>query len=911
VRGGYAPVRLHALAAFARAHHVNGMRLILPAALVAALGACAAARPAADAVPPLAALAVPGVSLELARHRAATLDSVRYAITLDVTARDQARGVVDIDVRRSAVAGDLVLDFRGIAVDSVRANGRPVTDHTWADDHVVIPARHLRTGANTLRLTFTSAIAPAGAAIIAYDDERDDARYLYTLLVPSDAQLLFPVFDQPDIKARFAWTLITRPDWKVVTNGALLEREMLSDARARHALAASEPISPYVAAFAAGPWSVVAARDPAAHDVARDMKLYVRRARLEEVDGDTLLRLNADALAWLERYFAMPYPFGKLDIVLAPAFPFGGMEHAGAIFYNESTFIFREPPTLTRRLGRAATIYHEVAHQWFGDLVTMEWFDDLWLKEGFSTFMASKIQHDVHDDADAWKTFYLRNKPAAYGVDATAGTTPVWQELPNLDLAKSNYGAIVYNKAPSILKQLEFLVGEAAFRDGLRVFLRRHAFANATWQDLLAAISEASGADLTAFGEQYIRRAGLPLIETELELGDDGRIATLALVQRPARDMPGDPGGWWPGRVRVRLGYEGANGDGDRVFDVDLTGHRTVIDAARGLPAPAVVFPNDGDYGYGIFLPDDHSTAWLLSHAAGITDDLTRAMAWGALWDLVREARLDPARFVEAALPAFAAERDAQIAGLLLGRMRTALERYTVGARRDRLVANLEHLLLERVDDPALDYDLRRGSLDALLASARSDAAVAALHAYLAEEREFDGESLRQPSRWSAITRLLALGDPAAADLYAAEQARDSTPEAERMAFTAGAAVPDAAVKADYWRRYNDDESLNEEWVTASLGSFNHPLHAELSLPYLGRALEQAVWLRDNRRIFFLPRWIDAFIGGHASAEALRIIDEHLAANPDLPADVRRRILQPRDELERAVRVRQTFGGSD
>jgi aminopeptidase N len=743
-----------------------------------ALFACTLPR---TATMPEAVLA-PGVSHQLAQHRATTLRDVRYALTLDVRGADIASGKVTVSLTRAANAGDLVLDFRGKSVGAVVVDGITVPDATWAHDHVIIPAARLHPGQSTIRIDFTSAIAAAGAAIISYDDAPDRARYLYTLLVPSDAQLLFPVFDQPDIKARFTWHVTAPRDWSVLTNGRLITREDANNATT-WSFAETEPISTYTAAFAAGPFAVLGGnsntRGPAGEatrDVARDMRLLVRRSRAAEADTAELLRLNQQGLHWLERYFDMPYAFDKLDIMLAPAFPFGGMEHVGAIFYNESNFIFREPPTLTRKLGRAATIYHEVAHQWFGDLVTMEWFDDLWLKEGFATFMAAKVQHDLQPESGAWKTFYLRNKPTAYAVDVTSGTTPVWQELPNLDLAKSNYGAIVYNKAPSVLKQLEFLVGDDAFRRGLQIFLKKHAYANATWRDLLAAISEASHVDLRAFGEQYILRAGLPLIETELTLGTDGRIQSLSLVQRPVRDMPGDRGGFWPGRVRVRLGY--AQHD-DVVLDVSLAGARTNVAAARGRPAPNYVFANDGDYGYGIFLPDARSTEWLLASATTLQDDLLRALAWGALWDLVRESRLAPDRFVDAALREYDTERDEQISGVVLGRIATALERYlTDGATRDRLAAALEMRLLARVNDQRLDYGLRRSALDALLGGARSPAARAALKDYLAGRRQFDGKPLGQPSRWSAVMRLLALDDPDARALFATEQARDSTPEA-------------------------------------------------------------------------------------------------------------------------------------
>jgi aminopeptidase N len=882
-------------------------------------GACTPWRsaPASAPTPATGQILAPGVSLQLARHRAATLSDVAYVIDLDVSDPDRADGSVRIEVTRAPAAGDLVLDFRGSAVHEVSANGNPLHDTTWDGHHIVVPALHLVAGRNDIAVRFAAPIAPAGAAVIRYDDTQDSTRYLYTLLVPSDAQLLFPVFDQPDIKARFTWRVTVPADWEVLANGPQRNRTLLPSGRAQVEFAETRPISTYTAAFAAGPWTILPARTARSSppvgtalngdsmDVAGGMTLWTRRARATEVDADTLLQLNRDALGWLERYFGMAYPFAKLDLLLAPAFPFSGMEHVGAIFYNESTFIFREPPTPSRRLARAATIYHEVAHQWFGNYVTMQWFDDLWLKEGFSTFMAAKIQQDLDPASEAWMTFYLRNKPAAYAVDASSGTTPVWQELPNLDLAKSNYGAIVYNKAPSVLKQLEFMVGEHAFREGVRTFLRRHAYGNATWRDLLAAVGEAAGTDLGPFGRQYILRPGLPLVETHLQDDGSNRIASMMLSQRPATDLPGDRGGWWPGRIRVRLGYAHRE---DVILDVAFTGSRTDVPAARGLPLPDFVFANDGDFGYGLFLPDARSAAWLLQHAGSMDDGLLRAMAWGSLWDLVREARMPPALFAHGALQAFRHEQNEQISAALLSRINQALDRYIApGPARVQLAAAFENALLARIDDSTLPYGLRRSSLDALLAGARAGTATQALRDLLAGRRQFDGLPLPQPSRWAAVTRLIAVGDTQATALFRAEQARDSSPEAARMAFIAGAAVATEQAKRAHFERYLGDETLNEEWVTASLAAFNNPLHAELSVAFLEPALERAEWLRDNRRIFFLPRWLDAFIGGHASPEALAIVDRHIERNPDMPADVRRRILQARDELARAVRIRSTF----
>lgn len=871
--------------------------------LLALLSGCAPARPAPAPGPapalPVADLMRPGVSLELARQRAASLSGVEYDLTLDLRGAERVPGEVTLSFRREAGAGDLIADFRGPELLSVEANGQPVEDFAWEGGHIRVPERHLRAGANSLRVRFAAAMAAAGTSIIRFEEPARDGEpgevYLYTLLVPADANQLFPSFDQPNLKGVFRMRLTVPEGWRVLANGALTEREPVPGGE-RWSFGATEPISTYLAAFAAGPWKVWESAPAGKLPIA----LFARASRAAEVDADSLISTNRAAAEWLEGYFGMPFPFSKFDMLLAPAFPFGGMEHVGAIFYNESRFIFREPPTLTERLGRNATIYHEVAHQWFGDLVTMQWFDDLWLKEGFATYMAAKMQEALAPGTGAWKTFYLRNKPPAYAVDQTTGTTPVWQALDNLDLAKSNYGPIVYNKAPSILKQLNHLVGEEAFREGLRILLRRHAYGNATWEDLLAALEESSGVSLASFGEQYILRAGMPVVEPVVRGGGE-RLDELLLVQRPARELPGDPGGWWPGRVRVRLGYRDRE---DVVLPVAFSGDTTRVEAARGLPIPDYVFANDEDFGYGIFLLDPASAGFLAEHVGTLEDDLLRAMASGAMWNLVREERMEPARFVEIALRELPRERDEQLAAYLLGRSTTALARYLADEERDRVQPAFERMLLARMEDSDLSYGIRKASLDALLEVARTPEARGVLKELLAGTRRFDGEPVREPSRWAAVQTLLALGDPAADSLFRAEKARDTTPEAARRAFVAGAAIPTAANKAEYFRRYLEDPELNEEWVTASLDLFNHPDHAALTLPFLSPALEKLPWIQENRRIFFLPQWVGSFVGGHHGPEALATVDGYLAQHPELAADLRRKVLQARDELERTVRIR-------
>lgn len=851
-----------------------------------------------------ARMAGTGVSHELAVSRHAELSDVKYALTLDVTRRDTAAGVVVVTfTRRPQAHGALLLDFRGIAVDSLRVNGTAtqVTRAVWNGAHVAIDSALLTRGTNEIRIGFRAPIAAAGASIIRTHDATDNSDYLYTLLVPSDANLLFPCFDQPDVKARVSFALTTPRGWRALANGAPQSVDTASNTLTHH-FATTAPLSTYLIAFAAGPWNV-ATRSAAMTDgaAARDVSIWVRASRAKEADADTLIAMNARALRWLGTWFGIPYAFNKFDFLLAPAFPFGGMEHPGAVFYNEETFIYRERPTTTQLLGRQATVYHEVAHQWFGDYMTMRWFDDLWLKEGFATYMAAKMQAALEPQATAWKTFYLRNKPVAYATDATEGTTPVWQSLANLDQAKSNYGPIVYNKAPGILRQLNFLVGDSAFQLGVQHFLRTHPYGNATWRELLASIGGAAHRDLSAWGASWILRPGMPIVEQRLRV-ENGRIAALTLTQRPAQPSLSGTAAW-PINMQVLIAY--ADGRQERI-PVEMRTRTLDVAAARGKPAPAFVFANDGDFGYALVLPDTVSVAWLEQHIGSVRDDFLRAMLWGSLWDLVREARLAPERFAAIALREIPSEHDEQLASSLLGRMSTAITRYASDVARDSLLPRAEAMVLVGARDTARAYGPRKAFLDASIGFARSSASLARIDTWLDADSVL-GLALRPPTRWSIVSRLTARGAPTAAARLAAERLRDSTTEGRRQAFVVDAARPDADAKRLMFTKWFGDATLNEEWVTSSLRAFNDPEHPALSRPYLESSLDTLPWIQKNRRIFFLGSWLGAVLSGQTSDEALHAVDAWLKAHPALPADLKQKILQSRDELGRTVLIRSRY----
>ena len=475
-------------------------------ALMTVLAVSAGAQTTAPAAPG------DGISRELARSRAARVSDLRYELAFELERGSrQTHGTETLTFHLSDASADLPMDFRDGTLDQIKLNGHSLSGELH-EGHLMLPAGALQLGGNTVTLRFTSRVDTAGAAITRYMDKEDGSEYLYSLFVPMDASMAFPCFDQPDLKARFTLAVGAPTEWTVISNTAPI-RKTSSGAISQTVFSETKSISTYLFAFAAGPWTSVH-HTPGLPDV------YVRRSQVKRAEPEVpeLQTITQRGMAWLANYFHQPFPFPKYDMVLIPGFPFGGMEHAGVTFLREDAILFRQAPTASDRFGRDITTLHELTHQWFGDLVTMRWFDDLWLKEGFAQYMAYRAMDALHPETDPWKHFFEDIKPQAYGIDETEGTTPIFQDIPNLKDAKSAYGAIVYQKAPAILKQLEFRLGPAAFQRGLQIYLAQHAYANAEWSDLIAAFHAASGQDVKSWADAWVLRRGMPEVTVSLYL---------------------------------------------------------------------------------------------------------------------------------------------------------------------------------------------------------------------------------------------------------------------------------------------------------------------------------------------------------------------------------------------------------
>jgi aminopeptidase N len=462
-----------------------------------------------------------------------------------------------------------------------------------------------------------------------------NSEFLYSLFVPARAHLAIPCFDQPDLKARWTLRIDIPATWQAVSNGAEIERR--EDAgRLRLTYSETQPLPTYLFAFAAGRFQVETAERRG-----RTFRMLHRETDAEKVarNRDKVFDLHDTALQWLERYTGIPYPWGKFDFLLVPSFQFGGMEHAGSIFYNASALLLDPSATQNQHLGRASLIAHETAHMWFGDLVTMRWFNDVWMKEVFANFMAAKIVNPSFPEINHDLRFLFAHYPTAYDTDRTPGTNAIRQRLDNLNEAGSLYGAIIYQKAPIVMRQLEGIVGEAAFREGLQEYLKKYRFANATWADLVDILDARTPEDLRAWSRAWVEEAGRPIVTTELKVSN-GRIGELAFVQRdpyPRRGL------LWNQRLQIAVSQP----DGVRTLTARMNGQRTAVPDAVGLAAPGFVLPTGGGVGYGGFVLDSDSIADLLAHLSDIQDPLTRGAAWVTMWEQMLDGRVQPRAFLD------------------------------------------------------------------------------------------------------------------------------------------------------------------------------------------------------------------------------------------------------------------------
>ncbi|HEX7118310.1 MAG TPA: M1 family aminopeptidase [Longimicrobiales bacterium] len=826
----------------------------------------------------------PGVSWELAEYRARTISDLRYDVRFSIpeSRGEPIRGRARIRLRLGDAAGPLVLDFRQPPdrVRAVRVDERDV-DYRTVNGHIVIPAAALGRAETEIDIEFDAGDEPLNRG--------DD--FLYALFVPDRASQAFPSFDQPNLKARYTLTLELPAAWEAVSNGALEHRDVIGD-RAVLRFAETRPISTYLFSFAAGEFRVETAVRGG-----RELKMYHRETDAEKVarNRDEIFDLQAAAIAWLEDYTGIPYPFDKFDFVLIPSFQFGGMEHPGAIFYNASSMLLEASATQAQRLGRASLIAHETAHMWFGDLVTMNWFDDVWTKEVFANFMAAKIVNPSFPEIDHELRFLLSHYPAAYEVDRTDGANPIRQPLENLSAAGSLYGAIIYQKAPIVMKHLERLVGETTFRDGLREYLHTFAYGNATWPQLIEILDRRSPEDLAAWSAVWVEESGRPTVATTLQL-EDGRIAALRLTQAD----PSGKGRIWRQSLEVLLAYP----DTVRVIPVQLDGPAVDVVAAVGLPAPDFVLANGRGIGYGLFVLDERSRRHLLRHLPSIREPLVRGIAWITLWDAMLEGQVPPGELIDLGARALETETDELNVQRIVGTMTRAYWRFLSAAERERRALEVESLLwrhLERAETPSRKSLFFR----AYRSVALTTPSVRRLLRIWRKEQEIPGLQLAE-SDYTTLALELAVREVDGWDeILETQRGRIENPDRRaRFEFLIPALSADAAVRDAFFASLADPANRRREaWVLEAVSYLHHPLRATHAERYVLPSLELLEEIQRTGDIFFPKRWLDATLGGHSSPAVAATVRRFLETHPALPPRLRGKLLQSADGLFRAARI--------
>jgi aminopeptidase N len=826
-----------------------------------------------------------GVPLDVATERAANISDLKYDLALSIPEVLSAplTGTTSIRFTLRHTRSPLVIDFETSRdhVKSVEANGRPAA-FTYVNGHIVIPAASLTVGANVIRIAFN-----AGDASLNRNND-----FLYALFVPARARLALPVFDQPDLKGRWTVALEHPAKWQSAANGAELSRTA-SGERVTVKFAETQPLPTYLVAFIAGDFKIETAERKG-----RTYRMFHRETDAAKVarNRDAIFDLHATALEYLETYTTIPYAFGKFDFVAIPAFQFGGMEHAGKILYNATGLLLDESATQNQLLGRASVIAHETAHMWFGDLVTMRWFNDVWMKEVFANFMAAKIVNPSFPTVNHELRFLLSHYPAAYEVDRTPGANPIRQVLDNLNEAGQMYGAIIYQKAPIVMRHLEALLGNDNFRDGLREYLKAHAFGNATWADLITVLDRRTSIDLQQWSHAWVDQPGRPIIDTQLTI-TGGTISRLAFVQR-------DPHGRklvWPQQLRVTLG----TASGTETLNVDLRGEITEVARAVGKPAPLYVLPSGEGWGYGEFRLDAMSRNYLLTSLPEIDDALTRGSAWVTLWDALLDAKVPPDAFFDLAMRSLPREADEQMTSRILGYASNTWWRFLDAPLRTARAARFESLLREGL--AAAPTPSRKASWFGTLRNvAITPGTIAWLRSVWEKDTSVTGLPLAETD-YTALALELAVRQVDGWDRILATQLTriENSDRKARFEFVMPALSADPAVRERWFLSLkNVANRRREPWVLEGLNYLHHPLRAEASKKYVQPSLELLWEIQKTGDIFFPKRWLDATLGGHSTADVAATVRAFLKSLPaSYPERLKNITLQSADELYRAAEI--------
>lgn len=844
--------------------NTENIKQLIGVAAIGLLTACG--NPAPDAV-----LLQPGVSRELAQFRKEHFEGVRYNLFFSIPeSREEAvTGTAEITlaVREKQ---PVIIDFRGEPeqVASVLLNGRKVP-YTVKDEHIVIGAKDVANGENRVTVEFTANDQSL--------NRRDE--FLYTLLVPDRARTLFPCFDQPDMKSLFTLSLEVPSSWQAVANGAIEQVDSTSvTGRRRVYFRETEPLSTYLFSFVAGKLT----RETYSRD-GRDISIYHRETDPKKVAQCPDIASEVfDALEWQEEYTQIPYPFAKYDLIILPGFQFGGMEHTGATLYTDGRMFLNENPTLNERLGRSSLIAHETSHMWFGDFVTMEWFNDVWTKEVFANFYASRMIEPLFPEVNHSLNFMLDYIPAAYSEDRTAGANPVKQQLENMRDAGLMYGNIIYDKSPVILEMLVKKMGKEPFRKGIREYLKTYAYGNATWEGLIGILDTYTDDDLSAWSHVWVNEKGMPEISCEA-----GKKLYVEQSDPLGRGL------LWEQDLSFLIVH--SDGETEEVQATFAKNERLkFVDLKRQAGEGSFVIPNADGKGYGFFRLLEKDTKACLAYLPACKDEMLRGSLLITLYENLLNRTISSESYMEAMLDYLPGENNSLLFSAALGYIGNCQRLYPSDPKK------LEQVLW-RIVTTAEQPQRRLQAFRQYRSIARSPEAVGRLYALWKDGKAPAGCSLSE-NDYISLSYGLAIQMPDKADeIVATQQARIINPDRKRQyAFISPSVSPRKEVRDSVFASLLVAGNRRvEPWASAALSNLNCQLRQKEAVGYIRPALEVLQEVQRTGDIFFPRDWVRALLSGHTSPEAKKEVDDFFATHPDYPVLLSNKIRQQADHLYR------------
>ena len=793
-----------------------------------------------------------GVPLELAQWRKETIRELKYGLRFDIPEQRceaiEAEACIHFVLARRQ---EVILDFRERSefLHEVKVNGK-VCDYIFMNEHIIIPRKATRKGENCVEILFT-----AGEQSLNRNDE-----YLYTLLVPDRARTLFPCFEQPNLKAEFSLQLIVPEAWEAVSNTEV-ETVSVDNGRKDVLFKPTEPLSTYLFSFVVGRLDRVEYQDGE-----RTITAYHRETDAKRVAQlDVIFEQVVASLHWLEDYTGIPYPFAKYSLIILPGFQYGGMEHTGATLYNDTRMFLNEHPTLDEELGRAELIAHETAHMWFGDLVTMEWFNDVWTKEVFANYFAARITEPLFPEVNHALNSMKNYTASALSEDRTLGTNAIRQDLDNLNHAGLIYGSIIYNKAPVMMNKLVEMMGEEAFREGIREYLTTYAYGNATWDDLIAILDAKSEEDLAAFSNVWVNQKGMPHILFAEKEG----------VLEISQNDPLERSLVWPQRFDVTF-----LGDwGVKVVEVDLTEEKVMLSIPEGT---LFILPNTDGRGYGLFVPTEETMKWLLGHWQEVEDETARLSLLMTLHENYQTERIGADVWMDALLNGLGQESNELIVSTICS--------YIEGPLRELGTGHLEAQLWQYAESHPL-ASCRQLLMRCLITHARDSQTVGNLY----EVWELQSHSLFSERDYTNLAYELSLRMPEKQkDILRIQRSRIVNPDRIReFDFVVQALTPDTlAMDAVFASLLEAENRRVEPWAEKALTYLNHPLRESYSVKYIRPGLEELEDVQRTGDIFFPKKWARALLRHHRSKEAQCEVEAFFAAHPNYSPLLKNKILQ-------------------